>query len=96
MKKQMKKQDLVDIIAGAADITKAAAENALNAFTETVMKELKDGGEVAIAGFGGFKTSERAARTGRNPQTGAVIEIPKSTIPKFKPGKKFKDMVNIQ
>lgn len=92
----MNKHELIDIMANSANISKAAAESALNAFLDTVMGTLKEGGKVSIIGFGNWETSHRAARTGRNPQTGEVIQIPEAVIPKFKAGKKFKDMVNAE
>jgi DNA-binding protein HU-beta len=90
----MNKQQLIDAIAAKAEISKADATRALEALTDTVTNELKDGGQVALVGFGTFSTSERAARNGRNPQTGATIEIAAATVPKFKPGKGLKDAVN--
>ena len=88
------KQDIIDIIAERADIPKAAAENALNAFTDYITESLAGGDKVTIVGWGGWETSHRAARTGRNPQTGAEMQIPAAVVPKFKPGKKLKDAVN--
>ncbi|MCH9770638.1 MAG: HU family DNA-binding protein [Gammaproteobacteria bacterium] len=90
----MNKQDLIDAIAQAADISKSAAEVALNTFTDSVTETLVNGGKVAILGFGSFETSNRAARTGHNPQTGQKMQIPASTVAKFKAGKKLKDAVN--
>lgn len=90
----MNKQDLIDAMAEAADISKSAAETALNTFTDRVVDTLADGGKVSIIGFGNWETSQRAARTGRNPQTGEEIQIAAATVPKFKPGKKFKEAVN--
>lgn len=90
----MNKAELVVEIATAANISKKAAEAAVNAFTQTVINEVKTGGKVQLVGFGTFEACERAAREGRNPQTGAAISIPAYTVPKFKPGKAFKDVVN--
>jgi len=90
----MNKQDIIDIMAEQADISKAAAERALNAFTDTITNELGSGNEVVLVGFGTWSTSERAAREGRNPKTGETIQIPASTVAKFKAGKKLKDAVN--
>jgi DNA-binding protein HU-beta len=90
----MNKQDLIDIMADTADISKAAAERALNAFTDTVTNQLSGGKEVVLVGFGTWSTSQRAARAGRNPQTGETIAIPASVVAKFKAGKKLKDAVN--
>lgn len=91
----MNKSQLIEKIAHNADITKAEAERALNALTGAVTEELASGGDVALVGFGTFSVSERAARTGRNPQTGEAIEIAAAKVPKFKAGKGLKDAVNI-
>ncbi len=90
----MNKTELVAAIAKEADLTKVDAEKALKAFTETVSKELKKKGKVQLIGFGTFETAKRAARTGRNPQTGKDIKIPAAVVPKFKAGKALKDAVN--
>jgi DNA-binding protein HU-beta len=89
----MNKADLVSVMAKEADVSKKAAEAALNGFMAAVMKALKKGDSVVLTGFGTFSTMKRKARTGRNPQTGAVIKIPAKTAPKFKPGKALKDAV---
>ena len=90
----MNKTELVAAIAKEAGLTKVDAEKALKAFTETVSKELKKKGKVQLVGFGTFETAKRAARTGRNPQSGKAIKIPASVVPKFKAGKALKDTVN--
>ena len=90
----MNKSELVAAIASKADISKKDAEAAVKAFTETVTKELKKGGKVQLVGFGTFEVSKRAARTGRNPQTGKEMKIAASKAPKFKAGKALKDAVN--
>lgn len=90
----MNKQDIVDAMANAADISANSAEAALDAFLSSVMNTVKQGDKVTIVGFGGWEAAHRAARSGRNPQTGEVINIPASVVPKFKAGKKFKDLVN--
>jgi DNA-binding protein HU-beta len=90
----MNKSQLIEKISIGADISKAAAERALNSFVEAVTDEIKTGEQVALVGFGTFSVSERAARTGRNPQTGAAIEIAAAKVPKFKPGKALKDACN--
>jgi len=90
----MNKGQLVDKIAEGADISKASAERALNAFTETVTEVLQNGESVALVGFGTFSVRDRAARAGRNPQTGATIQIAAAKIPAFKAGKALKDSVN--
>lgn len=89
----MTKGELIDKIAAKAGLTKVAAEKALNAFTSTVTDALKKGDKVALVGFGTFSTVKRAARKGRNPQTGKEIKIKASTAPKFKAGKSLKDSV---
>jgi DNA-binding protein HU-beta len=90
----MNKSQLIEKISIGADISKAAAERALNSFIEAVTDEIKTGEQVALVGFGTFSVSDRAARTGRNPQTGAAIEIAAAKVPKFKPGKALKDACN--
>lgn len=90
----MNKVELVAAIAEEANISKKDAAAALNAFTNTVEKTLKKGDKVQIVGFGTFEVSKRAARTGRNPQTGAAMKIKASKTPKFKPGKALKDAIN--
>ena len=90
----MNKAELIDTIAASADIPKAAAGRALDAMIEAVEGALKKGDTVSLVGFGTFSVKERAARTGRNPQTGAPIEIAAANIPTFKAGKALKDAVN--
>lgn len=90
----MNKTELVDAIAAAADITKVQAGKALDAVLESITETLKKGDKVTLIGFGTFETRERAARTGRNPQTGEEISIAASTTPAFKAGKKLKDALN--
>ena len=90
----MNKAELVAVMADKAEISKKDAEKALKAFTEVVAEEMKKGEKVQLVGFGTFEVSERAARTGRNPQTGAEMSIPASKAPKFKAGKALKEMVN--
>ena len=90
----MNKAELIAAIAEAADLTKKDAEKALKAFTDVVAEELKNGGKVQVVGFGTFEVSERAARTGRNPQTGEEMTIEASKAPKFKAGKALKDSIN--
>jgi DNA-binding protein HU-beta len=88
------KAELVDSIAASADIPKAAAGRALDAMIEAVEGALKKGDSVALVGFGTFSVKARAARTGRNPQTGQPIQIAAANIPSFKAGKALKDAVN--
>lgn len=89
----MNKSELIEQMADAADISKAAASKALDALTDAIAGALKSGDTVSLIGFGTFAVKERAARTGRNPQTGATIEIKASKNPSFKPGKALKDAV---
>ena len=90
----MNKTELVAAMAEQAQISKKDAEAALKAFTDVVANELKASGKVQLVGFGTFEVSERAAREGRNPQTGATMKIAASKAPKFKAGKALKDLVN--
>lgn len=90
----MNKSELIDAIAASADIPKAAAGRALDAMIDSIGGALKEGEQVALVGFGTFQVKERAARTGRNPQTGAPIEIKAANVPSFKAGKALKDAVN--
>ena len=87
----MNKSDLIEHIAMQADLSKAAAGRALDALTGAVRTTLKKGGSVTITGFGTFAVTKRAARTGRNPRTGAAIKIKAAKVPKFKPGKALRD-----
>ncbi|HEY0221924.1 HU family DNA-binding protein [Lactovum miscens] len=87
------KQDIVAAVAKSAGLTKKDAEKAVNAFTDAVKAELKKGGKVQLIGFGTFETRQRAAREGRNPQTGKALKIPATTVPAFKAGKALKDVV---
>lgn len=90
----MNKTELIDAIAESADITKAQASRALDAVLTTVTDVLKEDDQVVLVGFGTFQVKHRAARTGRNPQTGKPIEIKASKVPSFKPGKTLKDAIN--
>ena len=87
----MNKSDLIEHIAQQADISKAAATRALDAVIGGVRTTLKKGNSVSIVGFGTFSVAKRAARTGRNPRTGAAIKIKAARIAKFRPGKALKD-----
>ena len=89
----MKKDELIDMMATKADISKKAAGDALDAMIDGITSTLSKGGEVALTGFGSFKVSKRAARMGVNPKTGAKLQIPAMTVPKFKAGKGLKDAV---
>ena len=90
----MNKTELVAAIAQETQLSKKDAEAAVKAFIDVVAGELKKGEKVQLVGFGTFEVSERAAREGRNPQTGAPMKIAASKAPKFKPGKALKDIVN--
>jgi DNA-binding protein HU-beta len=90
----MNKTELIAAIAEKTELSKKDAEKAVKAFTDVVVEELKKGEKIQLVGFGTFEVSERAARTGRNPQTGAEMNIPASKAPKFKAGKAFKDALN--
>ncbi|EWG99414.1 HU family DNA-binding protein [Halomonas sp. BC04] len=90
----MNKSELIEAIAASADIPKAAATRALDAMVDTVTESLKSGDTVSLVGFGTFSVKERAARTGRNPQTGEPIQISAAKVPTFKAGKALKDAVN--
>jgi len=88
------KSELIEHIARQSDISKAAATRALEAFIGGVKSSLKKGHSVSLVGFGTFAVSKRAARSGRNPRTGAAIKIKAAKVPKFRPGKALKDSVN--
>ena len=90
----MNKADLVAAMAEKAGVSKKDAEASLKAFTDVVAEELKKGEKIQLVGFGTFEVFERAARTGRNPQTGAEMTIAASKAPKFKAGKALKDSLN--
>ena len=90
----MNKTELVAALAEKAEVSKKDAELVLRAFTDTVTEELAKGEKIQLVGFGTFEVSERAARTGRNPQTGKTMKIKASKAPKFKAGKALKDAVN--
>ena len=90
----MNKSELIDAIATSADISKAAAGRALDAMVDAVTAALQDNEQVTLVGFGTFSVRERAARSGRNPQTGANITIKATKLPVFKAGKALKDAVN--
>ena len=90
----MNKAELVSAMAEQAGLSKKDAEAALKAFTDVVSDELKNGGKVQLVGFGTFEVSERAAREGRNPQSGEVMKIAASKAPKFKAMKSLKEKVN--
>jgi DNA-binding protein HU-beta len=88
------KTELIEAIAASADLPKAAAGRALDAVVDAITAALKKDDQVVLVGFGTFAVKERAARTGRNPQTGKPIEIAAAKIPSFRAGKALKDAVN--
>ncbi|MCC6277393.1 MAG: HU family DNA-binding protein [Oligoflexia bacterium] len=90
----MNKAQLVDKLAAETKLSKAQSENILACTIELIKKAVAKGDDVKLVGFGTFSRGKRKARTGRNPQTGAAIEIPASRVPRFRAGKEFKDMVN--
>ncbi len=90
----MNRMELVAAIAEKTELSKKDAEKALKAFTDVVAEELKKGEKIQLVGFGTFEVSERAAREGRNPQTGETMKIAASKSPKFKAGKALKDALN--
>jgi DNA-binding protein HU-beta len=90
----MNKNELVSAVADAAGLSKSDAQSAVEAVFNTITNELKNGGEIRLVGFGNFSVSRREASTGRNPQTGAAVEIPARNVPKFTAGKGLKDAVN--
>ena len=90
----MNKADLIEQIAQAAEISKSAAERAVDALVNSVKTSLRKGEDVTLVGFGTFYAGTRAARTGRNPKTGAEVEIKAARLPKFRAGKALKDAIN--
>lgn len=90
----MNKTELIAAIASKTELSKKDAEKALKAFTDVVTEELKKGEKIQLVGFGTFEVSERAAREGRNPQTGETMQIKASKSPKFTAGKALKDALN--
>ena len=90
----MNKTELVDVVAEAADLSKASAGRAIDALLDSICDALKSGDQVSLVGFGTFAVKDRPARQGRNPQTGAAIQISAARIPGFKPGKSLKEAVN--
>lgn len=92
--KSVNKTQLIDKIAANADITKAAAGRVVDAMVASIIESLQKGDDVALVGFGTFTVRDRAARTGRNPQTGKEIQIAAAKVPAFRAGKGLKDAVN--
>ena len=90
----MNKNDLIASVADKADLTKAKAAEAVDAVLDGITSSLSSGGEVRLIGFGNFVVAHRKASTARNPQTGAIVDVPAANVPRFKPGKALKDAVN--
>jgi DNA-binding protein HU-beta len=90
----MNKAELIEAMAESADISKAAAGRALDGMVDAITKAMQEGDTLSLVGFGTFSVKERAAREGRNPQTGETIQIKASRIPSFKAGKALKDAIN--
>ncbi len=90
----MNKEELVQEIAKKANVTQKEASEVLSSLVETIQKTVAKGKKVTLVGFGTFEPRKRAARTGRNPQTGKELKIPAKTVPAFSAGKKFKTVVN--
>ena len=90
----MTKTELVNSMAEKAGLSKTDAEKALKAFIDSVTETLQKEDKISLVGFGTFSVGDRAARTGKNPQTGAALQIPAAKVPKFKAGKALKDAVN--
>lgn len=90
----MTKTELVNSMAEKAGLSKADTEKVLKAFVDSVTDALQQNDKISLVGFGTFSVGERAARTGKNPQTGAALQIPAAKVPKFKAGKALKDAVN--
>lgn len=89
----MNKSELVTMISAKAELTKKDAEKFLDAFESSIIETLQHGEKIQLVGFGTFEVSDRAERVCRNPQTGVNMTIPATKVPKFKPGKVFKDMI---
>ncbi|GHU10332.1 transcriptional regulator [Betaproteobacteria bacterium] len=94
MSKNLNKSELIDALAAKSDISKVAAGNALDGLLEVITETLVNGDGISLIGFGAFTVGERAARTGRNPQTGAALKIPASRVAKFSAGTKLKAALN--
>lgn len=90
----MNKAQLIETVAKTTKVTKVEAELILNATLDAIKKGVKKGDDITLIGFGTFTRSKRKARIGRNPQTGKEIKIPATTVPKFRPGTEFKEVVS--
>lgn len=89
----MSKRDFVKAVAENAGLTKKDADAAVKAVTQVIIEQVAAGDKISLVGFGTFESGTRAARQGRNPQTGEPMDIPETKVPKFKPGRTFKDAV---
>ncbi len=90
----MTKADLIEDVAGAVEMSRKDSEIIVETIFESIVKSLRSGDKIEIRGFGSFRTRQRDARVGRNPKTGARVEVPAKKIPYFKPSKDLKDLVN--
>ncbi len=90
----MNKNDLINKVSDDTSLSKSDSAKAVDSIFEIITSELKNGGDIRLVGFGTFLVSKRKATTGRNPQTGAAIDIPAANVPKFRPGKALKDSLN--
>ncbi len=90
----MNKNDLVSKVSDETGLSKSDSAKAVDSIIETITSELKNGGDVRLVGFGTFLVTKRKATTGRNPQTGAEIQIPAANVPKFRAGKSLKESLN--
>ncbi|HVR28273.1 MAG TPA: integration host factor subunit beta [Thermoanaerobaculia bacterium] len=94
MRGGMTKAELVDQVARTTQLTKKHAEIMVNTVFESIVDSLKDGEKIELRGFGSFRIRQRGSRTGRNPKTGARVEVPSKSIPYFKPGKELRELLN--
>ena len=90
----MTKAELIEEVASAVDLTKKSSEVIVNTVFESIVASLNDGDKIELRGFGSFRIRERAARIGRNPKTGAKVDVPAKRIPYFKPGKELRELLN--
>ena len=90
----MNKADFITAVAASAELSKTDAGNAVDAVVEVIKKALKKGDSVSLVGFGTFEVRKRAARTGRNPRTGASVDVQAKSVPYFKPGKEMRERLN--
>ena len=94
MRGGMTKAELVDQVARTTQLTKKHAEIMVNTVFDSIVDSLKDGEKIELRGFGSFRIRQRGSRTGRNPKTGARVEVPSKSIPYFKPGKELRELLN--